>query len=94
MAKGLSMKTRKRHSPEQIVKKLRDADAMLAAAKCDRCSQAVLPCRICRKKIWIVMTGLSFDSFQAMPASRAARAIASSEISRVVTLQRFEVDLG
>jgi hypothetical protein len=30
MAKGLSMKTRKRHSPEQIVKKLRDADAMLA----------------------------------------------------------------
>jgi transposase-like protein len=33
MAKGLSMKTRKRHSPEQIVKKLRDADAMLAAGK-------------------------------------------------------------
>ena len=27
------MKKRKRHSPEQIVKKLRDADAMLAAGK-------------------------------------------------------------
>lgn len=27
------MKKRKRHSPEQIIKKLRDADAMLAAAK-------------------------------------------------------------
>ena len=26
-------KTRKRHSPEQIVKKLRDADAMLASGK-------------------------------------------------------------
>jgi putative transposase len=33
LAKGLSMKKRKRHSPEQIVKKLRDADAMLAAGK-------------------------------------------------------------
>jgi hypothetical protein len=30
LAKGLSMKKRKRHSPEQIVKKLRDADALLA----------------------------------------------------------------
>ncbi|MCP4891175.1 MAG: transposase [Planctomycetaceae bacterium] len=28
------MKKRKRHSPEQVVKKLRDADAMLAAGKC------------------------------------------------------------
>jgi transposase-like protein len=27
------MRKRKRHSPEQIVKKLRDADAMLAAGK-------------------------------------------------------------
>lgn len=27
------MKKRKRHSPEQVVKKLRDADAMLAAGK-------------------------------------------------------------
>lgn len=27
------MKKRKRHSPEQIVRKLRDADAMLAAGK-------------------------------------------------------------
>lgn len=27
------MKKRKRHSPEQIVKKLRDADALLAAGK-------------------------------------------------------------
>ncbi len=27
------MKKRKRHTPEQIVKKLRDADAMLAAGK-------------------------------------------------------------
>ena len=27
------MKKRRRHSPEQIVKKLRDADAMLAAGK-------------------------------------------------------------
>lgn len=27
------MKKRKRHSPEQIVKKLRDADAMLSAGK-------------------------------------------------------------
>ncbi|TWU48662.1 hypothetical protein Poly51_45630 [Rubripirellula tenax] len=27
------MKKRKRHSPEQIVKKLRDADAILAAGK-------------------------------------------------------------
>ncbi|TWT84542.1 Transposase [Planctomycetes bacterium CA13] len=27
------MKNRKRHSPEQIVKKLRDADALLAAGK-------------------------------------------------------------
>ena len=27
------MKKRKRHSPEQIIKKLRDADAMLAARK-------------------------------------------------------------
>jgi|JI9StandDraft_2_1071091.scaffolds.fasta_scaffold83379_2 putative transposase len=33
LAKGLSMKKRKRHSPEQIVRKLRDADAMLAAGK-------------------------------------------------------------
>jgi putative transposase len=33
LAKGLSMKKRKRHTPEQIVKKLRDADAMLAAGK-------------------------------------------------------------
>jgi transposase-like protein len=34
MAGGLSMtRKRKRHSPEQIVKKLRDADAMLAAGK-------------------------------------------------------------
>jgi putative transposase len=33
LAKGLSMKKRQRHSPEQIVKKLRDADAMLAAGK-------------------------------------------------------------
>jgi putative transposase len=33
LAKGLSMKKRKRHSPEQIVKKFRDADAMLAAGK-------------------------------------------------------------
>jgi transposase-like protein len=33
LAKGLSMQKRKRHSPEQIVKKLRDADAMLAAGK-------------------------------------------------------------
>jgi transposase-like protein len=32
-AKGLSMKKRKRHSAEQIVKKLRDADAMLASGK-------------------------------------------------------------
>ena len=29
LAKGLSMKKRRRHSPEQIVKKLRDADALL-----------------------------------------------------------------
>jgi putative transposase len=29
----MSEKRRKRHSPEQIVKKLRDADAMLAAGK-------------------------------------------------------------
>lgn len=27
------MKKRRRHSPEQIVRKLRDADAMLAAGK-------------------------------------------------------------
>lgn len=27
------MKNRKRHSPEQIIKKLRDADALLAAGK-------------------------------------------------------------
>ena len=33
LAKELSMKKRRRHSPEQIVKKLRDADAMLAAGK-------------------------------------------------------------
>ena len=33
LAKGFSMKKRKRHSPEQVVKKLRDADAMLAAGK-------------------------------------------------------------
>jgi transposase-like protein len=34
MAGGLSMsKQRRRHSAEQIVKKLRDADAMLAAGK-------------------------------------------------------------
>jgi putative transposase len=34
MAGGLSMsKTRKRHTAEQVVKKLRDADAMLAAGK-------------------------------------------------------------
>jgi transposase-like protein len=33
LAKGLSMKNRKRHSPEQIIKKLRDADALLAAGK-------------------------------------------------------------
>ena len=33
LAKGLSMKKRKRHSAEQIVKKLRDADAMLAAGR-------------------------------------------------------------
>ena len=33
LAKGLSMKKRKRHSAEQLVKKLRDADAMLAAGK-------------------------------------------------------------
>lgn len=29
----MSQKRRKRHTPEQIVKKLRDADAMLAAGK-------------------------------------------------------------
>ncbi|QDT69268.1 Transposase [Planctomycetes bacterium MalM25] len=29
----MSTKRRKRHTPEQIVKKLRDADAMLAAGK-------------------------------------------------------------
>ena len=29
----MSQKRRKRHSPEQIVKKLRDADAMLTAGK-------------------------------------------------------------
>lgn len=29
----MSSKRRKRHSPEQIVKKLRDADALLAAGK-------------------------------------------------------------
>lgn len=29
----MSTKRRKRHSPEQIVRKLRDADAMLAAGK-------------------------------------------------------------
>ncbi|QDV71893.1 hypothetical protein Spa11_00620 [Botrimarina mediterranea] len=29
----MSEKRRKRHSPEQIVKKLRDADAMLSAGK-------------------------------------------------------------
>jgi transposase-like protein len=29
----MSAKRRKRHSPEQIVKKLRDADAMLASGK-------------------------------------------------------------
>ena len=33
LAKGFSMKKRKRHSPEQGVKQLRDADAMLAAGK-------------------------------------------------------------
>jgi len=33
LAEGFSMKKRKRHSPEQFVKKLRDADAMLAAGK-------------------------------------------------------------
>jgi len=33
LAKGLSMKNRKRQSPEQIAKKLRDVDAMLAADK-------------------------------------------------------------
>jgi transposase-like protein len=34
MAGGLSMnKKRKRHSAEQVIKKLRDADAMLAAGK-------------------------------------------------------------
>jgi putative transposase len=33
LAKGLSMKKRKLHSAEQIVKKLRDADSMLAAGK-------------------------------------------------------------
>jgi transposase-like protein len=33
LAKGLSMKKRRRHTPEQIVKKLRDADAMLTAGK-------------------------------------------------------------
>lgn len=33
LAKGLSTKKRKLHSPEQIVKKLRDADAMLAAGE-------------------------------------------------------------
>jgi len=33
LAIGFSMKKQKRHSPEQVVKKLRDADAMLAGAK-------------------------------------------------------------
>jgi hypothetical protein len=33
VAKRFSLKKRKRHSPEQIFKKLRDADAMLAAGK-------------------------------------------------------------
>ena len=33
MAEGLLMSKRKRHTAEQIVKKLRDADAMLAAGK-------------------------------------------------------------
>jgi transposase-like protein len=30
----MTTKRRKRHTPEQIVKKLRDADAMLNAGKC------------------------------------------------------------
>jgi hypothetical protein len=33
LANGRFMKKRRRHSPKQIVKKLRDADAMLAAGK-------------------------------------------------------------
>ena len=32
LANGLTMEERKRHSPEQVAKKLRDADALLAAA--------------------------------------------------------------
>src|SRR3972149_11550452 len=48
-----------------------------------KCSQAVLPCKICRKKIWIVTTGWSAELCHVMPAARHASAIAADDNSSV-----------
>src|SRR3990172_12077519 len=49
----------------------------------DRCSQAVLPCKTCRKKIWIVTIGLRAELCHVMPAARQASAIAAEDSSSV-----------
>src|SRR3990172_4992885 len=51
--------------------------------RCDKCSQAVLPCKTCRKKIWIVTIGSSTELCHVMPAARQAWAIAAEDSSSV-----------